>query len=351
MIFHYISGKANTLYPISISRKGVGEFMVILAPINQAKDMKHLVQSGADEFYIGFYETSWISNNEHFYDLNRMSDFAKDANLYSLSELIEPIEEAHRLGKKIYVTLNPPYYNPDQLRKLQEYIRRLKRINADGVIVSNLRVADICSQEGISVVASTMCGIYNTRILSAYAMSGVTRVIVPRDVLIEDVERMKESFPEIEFEVFMMRNGCKFSDANCLGFHCYPYGALCRTLKFSKKQIGGTELTFDLAQKIFFNEIMFKELYEHEACGMCAIYDFVEMDICALKIVGRAANQEHIAKSISMVKTNITIAEQSNSRKEYLENMVYPSDFKTCLMGLSCYYPEIRFGTKSRLSD
>ncbi|WP_162613902.1 U32 family peptidase [Flavonifractor sp. An10] len=351
MIFPYISGNKNILCPISTTRKVLGEFMFILAPINHANDMKHLAQSGADEFYIGFYETSWASNNERFYDLNRMSDFAEDANRYSLPELIEPIEEAHRLGKKIYVTLNAPYYNPNQLRMLQEYIRKLKEFKVDGVIVSNLRVADICRQEGISAVASTMCGVYNTQILSTYAMSGVKRVIVPRDVRIEDVKRMKESFPEIEFEVFMMRNGCKFSDANCLGFHCYPHGALCRTLKFSKKQIGGTNLTFDLAQQLFFNDMMFKELYEHDACGMCAIYDFTEMNIHALKIVGRAAEQEHIAKSITMVKANIAIAEQSSSRKEYLENMVFPSDPKTCFMGLSCYYPEIRFGAKHKLSD
>lgn len=325
--------------------------MNVLVPVNHSKDIKPLAESGADEFYIGFYEASWDSNNKFFYDLNRMSGFEEDANHYSLAELIEPIEEAHRLGKKIYVTLNAAYYNPDQLTKLHEYIQRLRAFNADGIIVSDIRVADICNQEGIGVVASTMCGIYNTQILGTYAKSGVKRVIVPRDVRLEDMKRMIAAFPEIEFEVFMMRNGCKFSDSNCLGFHCYPHGALCRTLKFSKRRLCGTNHAFSLTQKFFFNEVMFKELYEHEACGMCAIYDLIEMNVRTLKIVGRAAKQAEIAKSVSIVKTNIAIAEQSDSREEYLENMIFPSDTKTCLMGLSCYYPEIRFGTKGQMLD
>lgn len=79
--------------------------------------------------------------------------------------------------------------------------------------------------------------------------------------------------------------------------------------------------------------------------------DTCGMNVRTLKIVGRAAKQGEIAKSISIVKTNIAIAEQSSSRKEYLENMIFPSDTKTCLMGLSCYYPEIRFGIKGQMLD
>ena len=330
-------------------RKGLGKSMNILTPVNHAKDIGHLVESGADEFYIGFYDASWVLNNENFYDLNRMSGFAEDANRYSLPEIVEPIEEAHRLGKKIYVTLNAAYYNPRQLRKLQNYIQELKTMEADGIIVSDIRTADICNQEGIISIASTMCGIYNTQILKTYAKSGVKRVIVPRDVRLDDMKNMRKAFPEIEFEVFMMRNGCKFSDSNCLGFHCYPHGALCRTLKFSEKQLVGIDQTFDLKQKFLINEVMFDELYEHDACGMCAIFDLLEMNIQTLKIVGRAAEPKEIEKSVSIVKANISIAERSSSRKEYLENMIFPSDIKTCLMGLSCYYPEIRFGIKSHV--
>ena len=63
--------------------------MNVLVPINHSKDIKSLAESGADEFYVGFYEASWDSNNKFFYDLNRMSGFEEDANHYSLAELIE----------------------------------------------------------------------------------------------------------------------------------------------------------------------------------------------------------------------------------------------------------------------
>ena len=47
--------------------------MNVLVPINHSKDIKSLAESGADEFYVGFYEASWDSNNKFFYDLNRIS--------------------------------------------------------------------------------------------------------------------------------------------------------------------------------------------------------------------------------------------------------------------------------------
>lgn len=320
--------------------------MKILVPLNNTDNIADLVAVGADEFYIGFYDSSWKSNSIDYYDLNRMSGFAEDANKYSLSELIVPVEMVHCLGKKIYVTLNSPYYGANQLSRIQEYLKVLKDISVDGVIASDIRVIELCARIGINAIASTMCGIYNSQILSRYVEAGVKRAIIPRDVSLKDVEMIVSRFPNIEYEVFMMRNGCKFSDSNCLGLHCYPRGALCRTLKRSKKQIGGIGETFDLRQKVILNETLFRELYEFEACGMCALFDFLKMKIYSLKIVGRAAEQNEILASVTLLKRNIEIAEKSSSRDEYLENMIFPPNKnKICFMGLSCYYPEIRFGT------
>lgn len=60
--------------------------------------------------------------------------------------------------------------------------------------------------------------------------------------------------------------------------------------------------------------------------------------------MGRGESWENICREIQLVRQNITIAEQCSSNEEYLEKMVIPGDKRErCKMGLSCYYPEVRF--------
>ena len=78
---------------------------------------------------------------------------------------------------------------------------------------------------------------------------------------------------------------------------------------------------------------------------MCALYRMKEMGIRSLKIVGRSDQHAAVCDDIRLTKKNIEIAEQASCEKEYLDHMIFPDNAKRkCLSGLSCYYPEVRFG-------
>ena len=88
-------------------------------------------------------------------------------------------------------------------------------------------LVEIAKKYRINAVISTIAGIYNSDIAKFYWKLGVERIILPRDLSVDDIERIVTSVPDVEYEAFMMRNGCTFSDSNCLGLHRSEKSAIC----------------------------------------------------------------------------------------------------------------------------
>ena len=150
--------------------------------------------------------------------------------------------------------------------------------------------------------------------------------------------------PDTEYEIFMMRNGCRFSDANCLGFHRSEKASICACLGNAGRDLKLDGKNFKEKHEIELNDMVYTQNFHHFACGVCSIYRFVKLGINAGKIVGRSDEWQNICHDIRLIKQNVEIARNCQSEEEYLERMIFPDDQTfMCKMGLSCYYPEIRF--------
>lgn len=321
--------------------------MNILVPINNIESVSEYANYGAKEYYLGFYDNQWKQCFGEYSDLNRMSGFESDANKYSVYDLEKIAKEVHRVNGVLFITLNAAYYSMEQIQKIKKYLAEMKNAAVDGVIVSDLDIALAVAESGISPIASTMCGIYNSEIAKQYIENGIKRIILPRELDLREVNDIMEKAPGAEYEVFMMRSGCKFSDSQCLGFHRYPYGALCENIRRSQCKVGGCEDDFKLRQKVSLNETCYNSLFQITACGICAIYKILSMNIAAVKIVGRADKQKQILEDIQLVQENVEIAKHCSSENEYLEKMVFPKKRdQICFRGNSCYFPEVRFDQK-----
>ena len=102
--------------------------------------------------------------------------------------------------------------------------------------------------------------------------------------------------------------------------------------------------SFENIHDIRANSYLYNQGFHHDTCGMCALYRFNKMGISSLKIVGRADKPEGVLHDIELTHKNIEILKECRTEQEYLEKMIFPSNSETqCLMGLSCYYPEVRF--------
>lgn len=318
--------------------------MNILVPINNIDSVFEYVNYGAKEFYMGFHDEQWKRCFGDYSDLNRMSGFESDANKYTVYDIEKIADAVHRIKGSLFITLNSAHYDSGQIKKIIEYLAVMKKAKVDGVIVSELEIALAVADSGIVPIASTMCGVYNSEIAKQYIDNGVKRIILPRELNINEVEDIVTKVPEAEYEVFMMRSGCKFSDSQCLGFHRYPYGALCENIRRSQCKVGGCKDSFQVRQKVSVNEVCYNSMFQITACGLCAIYRMLNVNIAAVKIVGRAVNQKKILEDIQLVRENIKIAQKCHSESEYLEKMIFPRNRDyICFRGNSCYFPEVRF--------
>ncbi|MDO5145508.1 MAG: U32 family peptidase [Eubacteriales bacterium] len=322
--------------------------MKVLVPLNNKDYMEKLVDAGADELYLGFYDKEWFRIFGEYADINRMSGFRQNANRYDFSEMIALAKSIKDKGAAAFVTMNANCYSAAQVEYVTEhYFPAMKEAGINGIIVSDLPLARAAHEAGLATVASTMCAIYNKDIATCWYETGMRRFILPRDLSLDEISSICEAYPDVEYEVFFMRNGCIFSDCYCLGMHRKECGSTCGFLRNCGKQIVTEHTDFHAKQQIDTNDYFYNKHFHHDACGMCALYRMKEIGISALKVVGRADRCDSVCEDIRLAKRNIAIAEAASSEEEYLNRMEYPVRAgQKCMWGFSCYYPEVRFPKK-----
>ena len=301
--------------------------MNIMVPLSCAEMLERFCRAGADEFYIGFYDPAWDMRFGTFEEINRMSSFGSLAN-FPLQALEEIIARIHILRKKVFVTLNSATYSFEQIQWMDRYIQLLRSVSVDGIILGSLELLHHLRGCGIPLTLSTMGGAYNSDIVSFYQDMGIRRLILPRDMTLPDMERIVPRFPHLEFEVFLMRNGCKYSDSNCMTYHSRRYGSMCAVLDTGAYTIE-TNRTFTHREirEIHANHALFTKAFHKRACGLCAVDNLLQMGISSVKIVGRADAPDVVAADIQQVRA--LIDGPGNSEMCAGEN---------CLYNLNCYY-------------
>ena len=318
--------------------------MKILVPLNDEKDILNFAEAGADEIYLGFYDGKWIERFGKYADLNRMSGFGTKANRYDFDALIRIVKEIKKAGMSAFITLNANCYSEEQIVYIEEHYLPALNGLVDGVIVSDVVLAEKTIKFGIPVIASTMMGVYNSDIASYYYQLGIKRMIVPRDLSLEEIESIHAHLPDVQLEAFFMRNGCVFSDGFCLGTHRPECGSVCGGLNSAHRVVVASFDDFEHLHDIEVNSKLYHGYFHHWACAMCALYRLKKIGIESLKIVGRADAPWAVCDDIKVTKRNLALIEDCNTEKEYLKKMIFPSQGITnCGMGLSCYYPEVRF--------
>jgi len=143
------------------------------------------------------------------------------ADNFTLEELDSALGYAHTLGKKIYLTLNtlPREY---ELLELADYLRELNGLGnggLDGVIVADLGVFALCRKylPDVDIHISTQAGIVNSESAKMFYDMGATRVVLAREVSLEEIKRLRANIPEsLEIEAFVHGSMCVSFSGRCL---------------------------------------------------------------------------------------------------------------------------------------
>ncbi len=172
----------------------------LLLPAGDLNRLKFACMYGADAVYIGGYNYSLRAN----------------ANNFSLDEIKEAVEFAHRLNKKVFVTVNMIFHNVD-LENLDNYLKELDSINIDSFIVSDFAVIEAIKRLKLKTpfFISTQKSITNLAAVKFYKSLGAYRVVLARECSREDIKNIKDNI-DTEVEVFIHGAMCTSYSGRCV---------------------------------------------------------------------------------------------------------------------------------------
>ncbi|ELJ8614241.1 tRNA 5-hydroxyuridine modification protein YegQ [Vibrio cholerae] len=173
----------------------------LLSPAGSLKNMRYAFAYGADAVYAGQPRYSLrVRNNE-----------------FNHENLQIGINEAHAMGKKFYVVCNIQPHNS----KLKTFIRDLKPVidmGPDALIMSDPGLIMMVREEfpHMPIHLSVQANAVNWATVKFWASQGVERVIVSRELSLEEIEEIREKCPNTEIEVFVHGALCMAYSGRCL---------------------------------------------------------------------------------------------------------------------------------------
>ena len=173
----------------------------LLAPAGNMEKLQMALLYGADAVYMG----------GKSFGLRAFSDNFSD------EELREAVSFAHSISKKAYITVNIFPHNED-LPTLPDFIRYVRDIGADAIIISDLGVYRIARQVApdLPIHISTQANNTNWSSVKFWEEAGgVSRVVMAREVSIDDISLIKSKVA-IELESFVHGAMCISYSGRCL---------------------------------------------------------------------------------------------------------------------------------------
>lgn len=172
----------------------------LLAPAGNMEKMKTAFAFGADAVYAGIPDFSLRV---------RINDF-------TLESLKEAVDYAHSVKKKVYVTINIFAHN-HHLAKLPAYLKKLKEIKPDGLIVSDPGIIQAIKEVWPEAVIhlSTQANCTNWQAAKFWQQQGLERVILGREVTLPEIKEMRKKLPKLELETFVHGAMCMAYSGRC----------------------------------------------------------------------------------------------------------------------------------------
>ncbi len=173
----------------------------LLLPAGSLEKMRTAYAYGADAIYAGQPRYSMRARNNEF----------------GLKQLCDGISEAHTIGKKFFVASNILPHNA----KVKTYIDDIKPVIAlkpDALIMADPGLIMMVREKwpDMPIHLSVQANTVNFAGVKFWQKLGLTRVILSRELSLDEIEQIRQLCPEIELEVFVHGSLCIAYSGRCL---------------------------------------------------------------------------------------------------------------------------------------
>ncbi len=168
----------------------------LLAPARDKEVAIAAIQAGADAIYIG-----------------APAYGARQAAGNSLEDLAEVVRYAHTYGVQVLVTLNTLLHD-DEYAHAVALAHALYKIGVDALIIQDLHLLDF-DLPPIRLHASTQCDNRTPEQVAHLRDMGFKRVVLARELSINEIRAIHEAVPDIELEAFVHGALCVSYSGRC----------------------------------------------------------------------------------------------------------------------------------------
>ncbi len=330
--------------------------MKITAPVSKPYEVSILAQSGAAEFYCGVVLDEWIRRYDISVWMNRRSPLG--ANLRGFEELAAVTEKAGEFGCPVFLTLNSHYYTGEQASLVLELAREASDVGVDAFIVGDPGLVRTLSKGGFEgrLIVSTIGSVLNSHTARFFADLGARRMILPRQLTLNEIDRITRSCPELEFEAFIYNDRCPFLESTCHTLHGLPgQESFCHVdwqYEFVRHVVAGGEEEADWVEHIEHyrkwlwasrncNDSYSLSKIPNGTCGLCALPRLHAAGLTSIKIVGREAPDYRKILSVQTVARVLECVMDGSDEEEVKKTAVaLKGDESLCRHGYLCYYRE-----------
>ena len=173
----------------------------LLLPAGSLDKMRAAYDFGADAVYAGQPRYSLRARNNEF----------------RLEQIRQGIDEAHARGKKFFVTSNLIAHND----KIRTYLRDIEPVidcKPDALIMADAGLIMMVKEKWPEQVVhlSVQANTTNWAAVKFWQKMGVERIILSRELSLDEIEKIRQECPDMELEVFVHGALCIAYSGRCL---------------------------------------------------------------------------------------------------------------------------------------
>lgn len=271
----------------------------LLAPAKDKQTAFAAIDCGADAVYIGAPKFGARKNVPN-----------------TLEDIKDVVNYAHKFWAKVFVTMNT-ILTDSELEEAFELANRLYEIGIDALIIQDMGLLEklIEAHLPLPIHISTQCDNYLPEKVKFFNEMGVSRVILARELSIDQIQKIHEENPNLELEAFV-------------------HGALCVSMSgqcYLSQHIGGRSANRgECAQpcrKKYTVETSEGEIIRKDFYALClkdfnasnCLDELKEAGICSFKIEGRLKDIGYVKNIVSYYRQKLGKGASSGKSKYLFE--------------------------------
>jgi len=319
--------------------------MKILAPLKSVTEVKPLLAAGADEFYCGLAPPGWNERFGRTWVNRRHTQSAGVDGEEALREIVAAAGTA-----PVFVTLNAPHYPAGAVDMLTDFGQRLtEELGVAALIVADMDLLLQLAEAGhaAKLHLSSLAVSSNAGSARFFRKLGLARIILPRHLTLAEIRQC--AVEGIDFEAFLMNDGCVFEEGLCATTH--SAGTFCLQDGEGLEGISPALADHYAFWKWTQNNCGCNSSkgFPLGPCGLCAIPALRAAGVSSLKVVGREASAGRKLASVRLAAAARDICRAGGRAGQIREAIIaLRGGASLCENARACYYPDIWAGTRPR---